>query len=858
MTRLVVTATVPPDGVDPNPVAPWGLTGDMWRCDNLTAVGTTEVPSKYNGCVNEWFTPTLTYDAKAKPLVAPVARHVKWAQSNLPQHPGLETAATRVPLIRQTETVKDRNYAEACPASFPRTATNNSCDEYPMASARTPGQQASTMAVPSSANSSQGGITGNWYQDNRVVPGDKFWVATNIPDDHTGSVQPHAGPEAKFNAYSDTSTCATWSGGDATNSVLLPGGSRAWFFSDSYLGSPAQRKTFFDTSSVHNSIVRQSSTGTLSTITGGNTCRERDTSVPFLNRYARSIAEAPDAASGGFFWTGDQQVVGTDVVKFYYHGRPSSNVFETDYGAVARIPVSTLQTATTLAVTPTPLRCASGPAVVWGNMTLDLSADSRFGYDYVYGRSADRPGVAHTLYLARTSKANLAAFSTWQFYTGTDSSGAALWSATGGCGASAPLPLADASGGSVAAINGAIWLIEDAHPNGEFTGTHIAAHPAETPWGFTERSVALFTPPENHHDYPYFYMWYEVRLQPGLTDPGDPTPHVILTYNVNSAAVDTGCASANAYDGTIYRPRFIKVPVDWFSIYDATLLFRSATTAQALLSPSGAAASTRYAADGRRVLTNPRLAAPPTGAPSQPTAAALVAPTTPGGLADWTAHFGGSCPTVPVPSPVQVATGPDGSVRLAWPAVGSDVWWTVHQCDQSATGTCGGVEPPCEGTGRAGFSTPLVGGLWLTVPEVGFVPVTSSADNGHTFIWYVCSQGAQNLNPVGTGGNGGASADVSARATMVPPTAPTGLKVVLRSGTSITASWNPVSDPSPSVYYAVYYRDVTSGSADVWGTPWVESTTTTISVPNATHVYEITVKATNIGGFSPASTPVRT
>ena len=64
-----------------------------------------------------------------------------------------------------------------------------------------------------------------------------------------------------------TPSCADWSGGDATNGVNLGGGSVAWFFSDSYLGSPAARKTLFYRSSLRNSIVIQNGTS-LRTITG--------------------------------------------------------------------------------------------------------------------------------------------------------------------------------------------------------------------------------------------------------------------------------------------------------------------------------------------------------------------------------------------------------------------------------------------------------------------------------------------------------------------------------------------------------------------------------------------------------------
>ena len=89
-----------------------------------------------------------------------------------------------------------------------------------------------------------------------------------------------------WNSYGNNAGCADWSGGDATNGVNLGGGSVAWFFSDSYLGSPAARKTLFYRSSLRNSIVIQNGTS-LRTITGGNTCQERNTSLSFSGPVCR-------------------------------------------------------------------------------------------------------------------------------------------------------------------------------------------------------------------------------------------------------------------------------------------------------------------------------------------------------------------------------------------------------------------------------------------------------------------------------------------------------------------------------------------------------------------------------------------
>lgn len=65
------------------------------------------------------------------------------------------------------------------------TGPGQSCDEFPLASTF---QGAafqpvfSAVAVPASANSSQGGITGTIYSSNRVIDDDAFYVLAALPN----------------------------------------------------------------------------------------------------------------------------------------------------------------------------------------------------------------------------------------------------------------------------------------------------------------------------------------------------------------------------------------------------------------------------------------------------------------------------------------------------------------------------------------------------------------------------------------------------------------------------------------------------------------------------------------------------
>lgn len=165
------------DAVPPEPVN--DLSELSGRCDTMATAT--------DGCVDEYYTPVLTYNAQTNPLVQPVAQHIYNAQSGIPANGGLSIAwgvppsynSTGKALNRDTTPGDDtRNNAVAC-ASVPITTGVTSCDEFPFKSTY---QGAyfqsvwSAIAVPVSANSSQGGLTGAFYNSNRVIDDDPFYV----------------------------------------------------------------------------------------------------------------------------------------------------------------------------------------------------------------------------------------------------------------------------------------------------------------------------------------------------------------------------------------------------------------------------------------------------------------------------------------------------------------------------------------------------------------------------------------------------------------------------------------------------------------------------------------------------------
>ncbi|GGR86785.1 hypothetical protein GCM10010252_26830 [Streptomyces aureoverticillatus] len=150
-----------------------------FRCDNATG-GRPIV-----GCVVPWYASDLRY---SKARIPDVARHITLAQaSGLPKR-----------LKRTTdESIRKKNRRLAC-GDRPAAGGKN-CDEYPLASSSnglsaggkrrtfdgcsysdipsgTGAKGASACAVRAAQNSSQGGTTGAFYRDQRVLDGDPFDV----------------------------------------------------------------------------------------------------------------------------------------------------------------------------------------------------------------------------------------------------------------------------------------------------------------------------------------------------------------------------------------------------------------------------------------------------------------------------------------------------------------------------------------------------------------------------------------------------------------------------------------------------------------------------------------------------------
>jgi len=457
---------------------------------------------------------------------------------------------------------------------------------------------------------------------------------------HGSSAGPDpAALDTEWVAYSDHSSCADWAGGDGVSAIRLNSSQLAWFFSDTYIGPAGPTIGFSRLSGfVHNSVVVQTTTGpgsTFVTLTGGGAC-----TGPGRPGDAAPVVGAPPAGSAvprDRYWEEDGINTGETVVKFYDHYLGGGVPFVPVGTVIATFPVSQLSSAgrgprygavarPDLIPVPSYTPPAGGSPILWGAALLRAGNTV-----YVYGtQSPNVPVPGGRLYLARVPASQLTAFSAWRFYAG-----AGTWTARQqnarpvqppGSGLTVP------SGFSVVQIGRRYWLIQAGTAVGS---PDIDAYPASAPWGpFDFAGRLLYRDPaiglDAAHDY---RIMYEARAEPALS-----ARHtLVISYNLNSEAVTTGCVPMSAFTNTVTLPRFIAVPLAAFG-------------------------------DDAGAQANPARS----GAPGYP----QIVQQDPSQWFDAWSYPGG-CP--PVPRLVSVRASPGaGTVTLSWPDAGLGLHYRVY------------------------------------------------------------------------------------------------------------------------------------------------------------------------------------
>jgi len=502
-------------------------------------------------------------------------------------------------------------------------------------------------------------VTGSAGPGHQSVPGP---VTIGKAHGKAKSAEPDpAALDAQWVAYSDRSTCADWAGGDGVSAVSLGHGQLAWFFSDTYLGPAGPDVGFSQMSGfVHNSVVVQTATGKGSrfvTLTGGGAC-----TAPGGTLGPPASVVSPPQAPGNLnerYWDEDGLRVGGTVVKFYNRYLPGGVPFVPTGTVMAAFGASQLAAAgrgpaygavarPRLIPVPSYTPPGAGSPVVWGAALLQAGSTV-----YVYGTlTPATPVPDRQLYLARVPAARLTQFGAWRFYAG-----GGRW-AKGQPDAQPAHPgLTVSSGFSVVKAGSRYWLIQ-ADP---LVGSNdIDAYPGTAPWGPFDPAarIVLYRSGDIGLDAAHDYrIMYEARAEPALST----ARTLVISYNVNSLAVTSGCVGMGSYTNTVTQPRFITVPLT-------------------LLAGGSATALTGGSAAGLIGGSAPGLSGGPAQAPAAvvragPANYPQVASRRPGQWFDeW--KYPGGCPPVPAVTRVQ-ARPRSRAVALSWPAAGLGVRYQV-------------------------------------------------------------------------------------------------------------------------------------------------------------------------------------
>ena len=374
--------------------------------------------------------------------------------------------------------------------------------------------------------------------------------------------------DTEWAQYADHSTCADWAGADGVSAVPIGRSQLAWFFSDTYLG-PVAARTGFKTISgfIHNSVVVQTTehgTTRFSTLTGGGTCSSPGGS----SQYATSVV-SPQLGSrhAQRFWNADGLTVGGDILRFYNGFTMGPPPFLPVSTVIAKFRVGGLRAAAAanpagggvahpqLTMLPTYTPVAGGTPIAWGSALLRAGKTV-----YIYGwASPDRTEAVKQLYLARAPLSQLTNPAAWRYFAGEGQWAAGEHNAQPVQPSGADFSIS--TGFSVLRLGGKYWLIQQDSTTGS---PDIVAFPARAPWGPFDpdgRIVLYRSPDVGLNDAHDFRIMYEARAEPALSDRG----HLMISYNVNSVGVTTGCQPLSSFTDTITRPRFISVPVAAFT-----------------------------------------------------------------------------------------------------------------------------------------------------------------------------------------------------------------------------------------------------------------------------------------------------
>ncbi|SFO65415.1 DUF5005 domain-containing protein [Actinomadura madurae] len=356
-----------------------------------------------------------------------------------------------------------------------------------------------------------------------------------------GTATQNAALNGKFTSYGNSNALLDdWTGADTTYSLKLSDGRIVYAYSDTFLGrvnADGSRPVVIEeggtTPFLNNSFVVQGTGGALTTVHGGTAAAPK--------------AVMPPAQAAHWYWAGDLTQSGSEVQQLYreYYDPDPNNGTGWDMkfkdNVLARFSAGNLSAPTQVKAMPS----ASG--VQWGSALLRDG-----GHTYIYGTEdyTDPDTQVNTKYLhiARVDGTDLRG--AWEYRTAGGWSTSETASARLMSGVSNEFSVARRGSHYVMvnqdasiAFGAEIDVLLSCSADGPFTGEQTVYRTPETgPFG-SYGDPDVFT--------------YNAHQHASLSSGGN----LVISYNVNSLDATKGPANDNYRDVTIYRARYINLPV---------------------------------------------------------------------------------------------------------------------------------------------------------------------------------------------------------------------------------------------------------------------------------------------------------
>lgn len=355
-----------------------------------------------------------------------------------------------------------------------------------------------------------------------------------------GTASQNAALNGKFTSYGNSNTLLDdWTGADTTYSLKLSDGRIVYAYSDTFLGKvnadgsrPVVIEEGGTTPFINNSFVVQGTGGGLTTVHGGTAADPK--------------AVMPPAQPAHWYWAGDLTQSGTEVQQLYreYYDPDPNNGTGWDMkfkdNVLARFAGGNL-------AAPTVQAMPSASGVQWGSALLRDG-----GYTYVYGTEdyTDPQTQVNTKYLrvARVSGTDLRG--AWQYRTASGWSSAETDSVRLMSGVSNEFSVTK---------RGSHYIMVNQDANIAFGGEIDVWLSCSAAGPFSGEQTVYQTPetgPLGSYGDPDIFT-YNAHQHAALSSSGT----LVISYNVNSLDATDGPANDNYRDVSIYRARYINLPV---------------------------------------------------------------------------------------------------------------------------------------------------------------------------------------------------------------------------------------------------------------------------------------------------------